>query len=399
MSANDSIQQFDRRVSAGNGVTGRVIVERVRLFKLELPLLHSFETSSHRKAGIEHVLVEFTDTDGRTGWGEIASPSGPFYCSETTGTAWQIAERYLVPYVLGAAWDVPDELEARWDKIRGHEFAKAGFSGAAWDLHSRRNGASLASALGGTRNEVVAGVSLGIEDSIDALLAQVEKHLATGYPRIKLKIAPGWDLEPVRAVREMFADVDLHVDANGSYRPSEHSTEVFRSLDAYGLTMVEQPFGVRDFISHAELQQSIGTPICLDESIVAVEDLETMIRLDAGRVLNIKVSRMGGLLQSKRAHGIAVRSGIPVWCGGMHEFGIGRAVNVAMSSLPGFSLPSDVSGSDKYYARDIVYPPIRAQQGRVAVPTAPGIGVEVDVDLIRASSTMMLDFHSDEVFA
>ncbi|MGO3147598.1 MAG: o-succinylbenzoate synthase [Leucobacter sp.] len=368
-----------------------VTCARIRLFALELPLLHSFQTSSHRKSGIEHILVELTDSDGVVGWGEIASPSDPYYCAETTDTAWHIATKYLVPAVSGSIADTPEQFESAWAKVRGHEFAKAGFSGAIWDVFSRRNELSLSSALGGTRSEVVSGVSLGIEPSIDALLAQVDLQVTAGYPRVKLKVAPGWDVEPVRAVRTAFPGVDLHVDANGAYPRSDASTEVFRKLDGIGLTMIEQPFGARDFVAHAELQQRIQTPICLDESVVDVDDLETMLRLDAGRVLNIKVSRMGGLTQAKRAHDLAEQAGVPVWCGGMHEFGIGRAANVALSSLPGFTLPSDVSGSNKYYARDIIQPPVRAELGIVQVPLTPGIGHAVDVQRIEKHASRSFD--------
>lgn len=366
-------------------------IERIRLFDFRLPLRHSFETSSHRKSGIEHVLVELTDADGAVGWGEIASPSDPFYCAETTETAWYIATRYLVPRVLGADWELPETLEAEWAKVRGHEFAKAGFSGAAWDLHARRQGLSLAAALGGTRSDVATGVSLGIEANIDALLEQVSAQLQAGYGRVKLKIAPGWDVAAVAAVRSAFPTVELHVDANGAYPNDAESLAIFRALDGYGLTMIEQPFEQRDFLAHAELQQRIQTPVCLDESIVSVADLETMLRLDAGRVLNIKVSRMGGLSQARRAHDIAADAGVPVWCGGMHEFGVGRAINLAISSLPNFLFPSDVSGSDKYYEHDVIDPPIRAHGGRVTVPSAPGLGCVVDTDRIAREAIRVFD--------
>ncbi|MDQ0614134.1 O-succinylbenzoate synthase [Microbacterium sp. W4I4] len=366
-------------------------IDRLRLFDVSLPLVHGFETSSHRKTGINHLLIEATDREGRVGWGEIASPADPYYGAETTETAWSIALRYLVPASLSAEWDEPEELESAWSRIRGHEFAKAGFSIAAWDLHARAAGLSLASALGGTRIDVAAGVSLGIEPSIDDLLVQVERQLAAGYGRIKLKIAPGWDVDPVRAVRRAHPDLDLHVDANGAYPDSPETTAIFRELDAMRLTMIEQPFAPRDFVSHSALQRSLDTPVCLDESIVDLGDLRTMLALDAGRVLNIKVSRMGGLSVARRAHALAAEAGVPVWCGGMHEFGIGRAANVAISSLPNFTLPSDVSGSDKYYARDIVTPPIVAEAGRVRVPTAPGLGYEVNADWLREHSSRVFD--------
>jgi O-succinylbenzoate synthase len=366
-------------------------ISRIRLFVLRQSLLHSFETSSHRKTGIEHILVELTDDDGRTGWGEIASPSDPYFGAETTVTAWEIATRYLVPAVLGREGQHPDDIESAWSRIRGHEFAKAGFSGAVWDLFARRAGIALAEALGGTREEVMAGVSLGIEPSIDDLLAQVALQRAVGYRRVKLKIAPGWDVEPVRAVRAAHPDLDLHVDANGAYPDDDDSAAVFALLDDEGLTMIEQPFAPSDLVAHSALQARIGTDVCLDESIVALGDLRTMLRLDAGRVLNIKVSRMGGLSVARAAHDIAVDAGIPVWCGGMHEFGIGRATNVAISSLPGFVLPSDVSGSDKYYASDIIAPPIVAVDGRVRVPRSPGIGYEVLVESIVQGASRSFD--------
>ena len=366
-------------------------IERLRLFEVSLPLVHSFETSSHRKTHLDHILVAATDSDGRTGWGEIASPADPYYGSETTATAWSIALRYLVPAVLGAEWDAPAQLEAQWRRVRGHEFAKAGFSAAAWDLHAREMGISLASALGGTRSEVVAGVSLGIEPGIDALLAQVQRQTDAGYGRVKLKIAPGWDLEPVRAVRAAPRDLDLHVDANGAYPDDDAAAQVFRALDDQRLTMIEQPFAPRDFVAHARLQQKLSTPICLDESVVDLADLRTMLALDAGRVLNIKVSRMGGLTIARQAHDLAADAGVPVWCGGMHEFGVGRAANVALSAMPNFVLPSDVSGSDKYFARDVIVPAVVANAGRVAVPTAPGIGHEVDEDWVRRNTSRTFD--------
>jgi len=368
-----------------------VRVDRIRLFVLRQPLLHSFETSSHRKSGIEHILVELTDQDGRTGWGEIASPSDPYFGAETTVTAWEIATRYLVPALLGRQGEEPADLESAWTRIRGHEFAKAGFSGAVWDLFSRSRGVPLSSTLGGTRSEVVAGVSLGIEPSIDDLLVQVALQRDAGYGRVKLKIAPGWDVEPVRAVRVAHPDLDLHVDANGAYPDGPDATRVFEELDGEGLTMIEQPFEPRDLVAHSRLQARLDTDVCLDESVVGIGDLHTMLRLQAGRVLNIKVSRMGGLSVARAAHDIALDAGIPVWCGGMHEFGVGRAANVAISSLPGFLLPSDVSGSDKYYASDIIDPPIRAVGGRVQVPRGPGIGHEVLVERIERDATRSFD--------
>jgi O-succinylbenzoate synthase len=355
-----------------------------RLHRVRMPLVHAFQTSSHRKAFLDHILVELEDASGAIGWGEIASSSDPYYAPETVETCWQIASRYLLPAILGRPWTHPAEPAGLWSKVRGNNFAKAGVDTAAWVLWSEVRELPLAAALGGTRTEVVAGVSLGIEPTIDDLLAQVQHQVDAGYPRVKLKIAPGWDVEPVRAVRTAYPELDLHVDANGIYTPDDLS--LLRQLDDFGLTMIEQPFAPRDLLTHAELQRRITTPVCLDESIETVADLETALKLEAVQILNIKVSRMGGLTVARAAHDRAQDAGVAVWCGGMHEFGIGRLANVALSSLPGFTLPSDVSASEKYYARDIVDPAVTAVRGVVQVPTATGLGHAVDRELIAANT-------------
>ncbi|TDD47963.1 o-succinylbenzoate synthase [Kribbella antibiotica] len=363
-----------------------------RLHRVRLPLVHEFRTSSHGKSMLDHILVELIDASGAVGWGEIASPSDPYYAPETVESCWHIAERYLVPAILGKDWNRPEDLAQLWAKVRGNQFAKSGFDTAGWVLWATTAGVPLADALGGTRTEVVAGVSLGIEPSIDALLTEVERHLAAGYPRVKLKIAPGWDVEPVRAVRAAHPDLDLHVDANGIY--TEAQSDQLKALDEFNLTMIEQPFAPRDLLAHANLQREIATPICLDESVETVEDLETALSLKALRVLNIKVSRMGGLTPARAAHDRAHSAGIPVWCGGMHEFGIGRAANVALSSLQGFSLPSDVSASAKYYTQDVITPPVTATQGAVRVPTAAGLGHEVDTAFIAQNAVATIELTS-----
>ena len=356
-------------------------IQHVELRRVRLPLVHPFQTSSHAKRELEHILVGITDASGATGWGEIASPSGPYYCAETVETCWAVARDHLTPLVLGTTWEHPAELASALARVRGNHFARAGYDMAAWALWSALSGVPLASALGGTRSRVEAGVSLGIEPTIDELLAQVERRVAEGYRRVKLKIAPGWDVEPVRAVRAAFPGTPLHVDANGAYPLLERG--VFRELDRLDLLMIEQPFAPRALVAHAELQATLVTPICLDESVEDVEDLVTALRLKAGRVLNIKVSRMGGLTHAVRAHDLARSEGLPVWCGGMHEFGIGRAANVALSSLPGFSLPSDVSGSDKYYARDVTTEPVVCESGFVTVPSVPGLGWQPDLSFLE----------------
>lgn len=360
-------------------------IKAVELRRVRLPLVHEFQTSSHAKRSLEHILVALTATDGAVGWGEIASASGPFYSAETVESCWAVARDHLAPLVLGADWEHPATLAAVTARVRGNHFARAGFDMAAWSLWSAARGVPLASALGGVRPSVEAGVSLGIEPTVDALLAQVAARVEEGYRRVKLKIAPGWDVEPVRAVRGAFPSVPLHVDANGAYTPAH--LPVMTELDTLGLLMIEQPFPPRALVDLAELQARLATPVCLDESVEEVDDLVTALRLGSGRILNIKVSRMGGLTAAVRAHDVAVEHGIPVWCGGMHEFGIGRAANVALSALPGFTLPSDVSGSDKYYARDVTTEPIVAVDGLVEVPAGPGLGREPDEGFIEAHTT------------
>lgn len=367
----------------------RVVAASLHLVRMDL--VHAFQTSSHRKSHLDHVLVRLQDVSGALAWGEIASPADPYYNTENVETCWHVASTYLLPALLGAQWEGPREVNALWRKVRGHEFAKAGVDAAAWTLWAAEHGVSLAAAVGGTRTEVVAGVSLGIEATIDELLAQVQLQVDAGYPRVKLKIAPGWDVEPVAATRAAFPSLDLHVDGNGVYTEREEHLRALSGLDEHRLTMIEQPFAPRELLAHARLQQQIGTPVCLDESIETLADLELALELDAGRVLNIKVSRMGGITNALAAHELASSRGLPVWCGGMHEFGIGRAVNVAISALPGFTLPSDVSGSDKYYERDVIVPPVVATGGVVQVPTSPGLGFDVDRERIDACTLRTID--------
>lgn len=360
-------------------------IASVTLRRVRLPLRRQMRTSSHAKTYLEHILVELTTSDGATGWGEIASPSGPFYGAETVASCWAVARDHFAPLVLAADRAQPASLAAELARVRGNNFARAGFDMAAWSLWSAEQGLPLAAALGGGRDRVEAGVSIGIEPTVDELLAQVELRVAEGYRRVKLKIAPGWDLEPVRAVRAAFPEVPLQVDANGAYT-GEHD-DVLTRLDGCGLLMIEQPYPPRALVAHAELQRRIETPVCLDESVEEVDDLVTALRLGALRILNIKVSRMGGLTAAVRAHDLAVSAGIPVWCGGMYEFGIGRAASVAISALPGFTLPSDVSGSDKYYARDITTEPVVCTAGMVRVPSAAGLGWEPDLAFVDENTT------------
>ena len=284
--------------------------------------------------------------------------------------------------MLGREWATIEELTGLYERVKGNRFARAGLEMACWDLVARSRGQSLHSLLGGGRTEILSGVSLGIETRIEELLDLIARYLEEGYRRIKLKIAPGSDIEVVRRVRERYPDIALQVDANSAYRLDDLPT--LKELDQFGLLLIEQPLADDDIIDHARLQESLTTPICLDESIHSAAGRRKALDLGACRVINIKVSRLGGLLEAKRVHDHCYAHGVPVWCGGMHEFGIGRAANVAIASLPGFTIPGDVSGSDKYYTEDLVAPPVLARQGAIQVPDSPGLGVEPIVEHIRA---------------
>jgi O-succinylbenzoate synthase len=361
-------------------------LQTVELYLVRLPLIRPFTTSSHTKDHLDHILIRARDSSGAEGWGECASAADPYYCSETTESSWHILRDFLVSSVLGVAWDHPDAAARTWEKVRGNNFAKAGLEMACWDLFTRSRNASLAHALGGTRHEIVSGVSLGIEPTPAAIVEQVERFLDQGYRRIKMKIGPGRDLAYLRAVRDRWPDILLMADANSAYSLDEpQDVAALRALDDLNLMMIEQPLADDDIVDHARLQVQLRTPICLDESIHSVHDARKALDLGSCRIINIKVSRLGGLSEARRVHDLCQSRGVPVWCGGMHEFGVGRAANVAISSLPGFTLPGDVSGSDRAYREDIVDPPIRAHDGAIGVPLdRPGLGFDTNLDRIKA---------------
>jgi O-succinylbenzoate synthase len=350
-------------------------IERVELRVVRMPLVRAFATSSSQKSHIQHVVVRAETADGLVGWGECASPADPYYCPETTETCWHILNDFLVPAVLGKEWRTIDEVVGFYRPVKGNNFAKAGLEMACWDLLARAEGKPLAALLGGERRAIESGVSLGIEADLARTFEQIDQYAAEGYRRVKLKIAPGHDAELVRAVRARYPELPLQVDANSAYTLDDIDT--LRKLDEFGLLLIEQPLAHDDIVDHAALQREIRTPVCLDESIHSAEDARKALDLGSGKVINIKVSRVGGLREARRVHDVCAARGVPVWCGGMHEFGIGRAANVAIASLPGFTLPGDVSGSDKYYAEDLVEPPVLAREGSVPVPwDRPGLGHE-----------------------
>ena len=353
-------------------------VECAVLRQVEMPLKFRFRTS-FGETGVKKFLLLELRGEGLSGWGECIAEEGPFYSPETLSTAMPILSAYLLPLILGKAVSSPEEFERLAARIRGNRMAKAAVECALRDLFARAAGVPLGKALGGTRDAIEVGVSLGISPTAKETVENVRKHVEQGYKRIKLKIEPGRDADRLAAVREAFPDITLTVDANAAYTPADADT--LRSLDAFRLDYIEQPLHHEDIAQHAELAKTLKTPICLDESITGVEKAEDMISLGAGRIINIKPGRVGGFAQSRAIHDLCVKNKIPVWCGGMLESGVGRAYNVALASLPGFSIPGDLSPSARYWEKDVVTPEwTMSDDGIVSVPRdKPGIGVTVDV--------------------
>jgi len=357
-------------------------LRKITLREIHLRLLSPFQTS-FGTSDLRRILLVEADVDGVSAWGECTAGENPFYSYETVETAWLILRDYLWPLLKGreiaAASEVGDLLAA----VRGHNMAKAAIEAAFWDAEAKQKNLPLAKLLGGTRDQIPCGVSIGIQPTITGLVAKVEEALAAGYQRIKIKIKPGLDVEPVRVLRERFPSIRLMVDANSAYRLED--VALLKALDAYYLIMIEQPLGWDDIYSHAQLQRQLETPICLDECIHDVEHARAAIETRACRIINIKLGRVGGHASARRIHDLCQANAIPVWCGGMLESGIGRAHNIAMSSLANFSLPGDVSASRRYWAEDIIEPEVEVtRQGTIHVPTAPGIGYAPRLDRIES---------------
>lgn len=357
-------------------------IERVTMFQVRMSLLAPFETSF----GVEHdreCIIVRLDGEGAIGWGECVASLGPWYSYETITTAWHILADFLIPAVLGVDLSGPEEVAERFGRVRGHPMAKAGLEMAAWDLAAMQANVSLATLLGGTRDRVAVGVSIGIQPSLERLLERVGEYVAQGYARVKIKIKPGWDVDVTRAVRAAFPDLRLQVDANSAYHPDD--VAIFQQIDDLNLLLIEQPLDHDDIYDHAKLQAVLQTSICLDESIGSVDQARMAIELGSCRNINIKPGRVGGITSSRRIHDLCRERGIPVWHGGMLETGIGRAHNVALASLPGFTLPGDISASSRYYATEIVAPAFTLNSdSTITVPTGPGIGVQVDEAALRS---------------
>jgi O-succinylbenzoate synthase len=357
-------------------------IERVELHHVDMPLAHPFETSFGREVTRPCILVGVY-AEGLTGWGECTAHSGPWYSSETIETAWHVLRDFLIPEVLGQNVDSPADMVARFKRVRGHPMARAALENAVWDALAQAQSASLAAMLGGGRGRVPVGVSVGIEPSLDELLDRVAGHVAEGYRRIKLKIKPGWDVEAVRAIRERWPDLQLQVDANSAYTLDD--ARLLRELDQFDLLLIEQPLNHDDIVDHAQLQKQLRTPVCLDESIHSPEHARWALDIGACRIINIKVGRVGGLTAAKQIHDLCRERDVPVWCGGMLETNVGRAANVALATLPNFSLPGDISASARYYRQDIAEPNFTLNDdSTLSVPSRPGLGVDVILERVAA---------------
>jgi O-succinylbenzoate synthase len=356
-------------------------IDRIELRHIRMELITPFETSMGIEKDEEHIIVR-VDGEGLSGWGESVAEGTPFYSYETVQTAWHILRDFLIPSILGKSIASVDEAIRVNEKVRGHMMAKAGLEAALWDLFARARGVSLSTMLGGTRERIDVGVSIGIQSSPAELLRSVDGYLREGYKRIKIKIAPGRDLAFVEAVRKEYPDILFQVDANSAYVLEDLPT--FQAMDTYNLLLIEQPLSHDDIYDHCKLQRVLKTAICLDESIHSLADARAALELGSCRIINIKPGRVSGFTTSKAIHDLCASQNVPVWHGGMLESGIGRAGNVALASLPNFTLPGDISASKRYYRQDIVDPPFEvAPDGTMAVPTGPGLGVRVVPELLE----------------
>lgn len=358
-----------------------MLIEKIVLREIKLPYLFHFETSFGRSYEKEALLIEVV-ADGVSGWGECVASEGPFYSYEDQHTAWHVLTHFVLPKVLGQRLEGPSDFEPLVSFVRGHPMALASLEAALWDAEARQRDIPLWKLLGGTREKIPCGVSIGIQDTPEELLERIARELASGYRKIKIKIKPGWDVSIVELVRKHHPDVPLMVDANSAYTLAD--LELFKALDRFNLLMIEQPLHYDDILEHRHLQSQISTPLCLDESIRHARDARHALEFGACRIINIKMGRVGGFGSAVAVHDVCRDAGVPVWCGGMLETGIGRAHNVALSTLENFSIPGDVSDSRRYFAHDTITSPIAVgADGQIVRPSGPGIGWEPDLDWIE----------------
>lgn len=365
-------------------------IDRVEIREIQLPLVHFFETSFGRTTTRRIVLVR-VEAGGVTGWGEVTAGEEPFYSHETPETAWHILRDFLIPWSLNWEWGVLSELALRFHPIRGHNMAKAGLENALWDIEAQMKRLPLSKVMGGTLQEIPCGVSIGIQDSVEELLDKIEREVAAGYQRIKVKIKPGWDVEVLDRIRQKFPRLPLMADANSAY--TLRDLPRLKLLDRFYLMMVEQPLGWDDLVDHAKLQRELSTPVCLDESIHSSDDARKAIELGSCKIINVKLGRVGGFTAARELHDVCRSQGVPVWCGGMLESGVGRAHNIALSALPGFTLPGDVSASRRYWKQDIIDPEVEVtSHGTIRVPETPGLGFAPNLERIERATVRKESF-------
>jgi O-succinylbenzoate synthase len=358
-------------------------LERIELREIELPLRWPFETSFGRTTKRRIMIVRVYDKSGAFGYGECTAPEDPFFNHETIDTAWIVVTTYVAPLLMEAQVERASDVNESLARIRGNRMAKGGVETAIWDLEAKLNNQPLWKHIGGIRQEITCGVSIGLQASTDALVEKVQREIKAGYQRIKIKIKPGRDISLVEAVRAKFPDIRLTVDANSAY--SLEDTELFKRLDEYNLMMIEQPLAAGDLVDHGKLQSEIETPICLDESILTRTEARHAYELGSCKIINIKLGRVGGHSEAKAIQEFCADRLIPVWCGGMLESGIGRTHNIAMSTLEGFTLPGDVSASARYWDEDVITPPVTVSpRGTIAVSDGPGIGYEINEQRIQS---------------
>jgi O-succinylbenzoate synthase len=357
-----------------------MIIQEVIIRKMKMRMKQPFTTSFGTFQDKEFLLLEVKDELGNTGWGESTAFHSPWYNEETIETNLHMLKDFLIPIVLDREIKHPDEVYELFASIRKNNMAKATIEGAIWDLYAKRSKLTLAEALGGKTNKIEVGISIGIQKNADDLIEIVRGFVEEGYKRMKVKIKPGYDVDILRALREEFPDVPLMADANSAYTLDD--IELLKELDEFNLTMIEQPLASDDIVDHAKLQKEMKTPICLDESIHSLEDARKAYELGSMKIINIKIGRVGGLTESKKIHDFCMEKDIPVWCGGMLESGIGRAHNVALTTLPNFILPGDTAGSSRYWEEDVISPEVVVEDGYITVPTAYGIGYEPNIEVM-----------------
>ncbi|WP_449538400.1 o-succinylbenzoate synthase [Ferdinandcohnia sp. Marseille-Q9671] len=355
-------------------------IKKVTLHLIEQNLLSPFVSSAGKVSERESILVELEDSDGAVGWGEVVAFSSPWYTEETIKTSWHMLTDFLVPHILKQVIEHPEQLQESFQFVKRNHMAKASIDMALWDLYAKKQGLPLSKVIGGTRDTIDSGVVVSI-NSIEQVLHKIKEHNDEGYKRIKIKIKPGMDYNVLTQIRREFPTVPLMVDANSAY--TLRDIEKLKALDEFGLMMIEQPLGEEDIVDHSKLQKEIITPICLDESITTVEDARKAIELGSCRVMNIKIGRVGGITEAIRIHNLCMSHEIPVWCGGMLETGISRAHNIALASLPNFTIPGDISASSRYWSKDVITPEVTIENGCIAVPKQPGIGYIVDRNWIK----------------